>query len=516
MADIRFKNGLLSGLPAAAVAEPLFVRDVPRLYIGNSGGNQLVGLLHKINGTVAPTVNDDAGDGFSEGSTWIDTTNDNAYECVDATVGSAIWRQIGTSGITQLTGDVTAGPGTGSQVATIANDAVTYAKLQNVSATLRVIGRKGAGPGDAEECTLSDVLDFIGSAAQGDILYRGSSAWARLPAGTSGQFLKTLGASFDPAWDNIVASSAANSMLHNGDFQIWQRGTSFSAVNRAYGPDRWYALVQGANQQFDIVSTGAAGLANLSCKCTQTQVTAARHGICQLIESNNTTRFRGRAVRFQFSIKADASRNFRAAIIEWTGTANAPDTDPINSWTSSTYTTGNFFKATTTTVTAVSGSLAVTTVWQTFSVSGTVSSSANNIYVMVWSEGTTAQNGTFTITECGLYDGNTVQSWFSPRYEDVLAQCQRYFISVTSKQVGLAFNTSTLYTWGSFDFPVTMVKAPSLWTGFGVATFTVNAGLSGTVQLQSPTTNGCGFTNSANNWTVNAVVWVNCYLTAEF
>lgn len=51
-----------------------------------------------------------------------------------------------------LTGDVT-GSGTGSFAATIANDAVTYAKMQNVSATDRLLGRSTAGAGDVEEIT---------------------------------------------------------------------------------------------------------------------------------------------------------------------------------------------------------------------------------------------------------------------------------------------------------------------------------------------------------------------------
>jgi hypothetical protein len=97
-----------------------------------------------------------------------------------------------------FTGDVTKPAGSG--VTTIANDAVTYAKMQNVSATSRILGRKTAGTGDPEECTLSEILDFIGSAAQGDILYRGASGWAKLAAGTSGQFLKTQGAGANPVW----------------------------------------------------------------------------------------------------------------------------------------------------------------------------------------------------------------------------------------------------------------------------------------------------------------------------
>lgn len=83
---------------------------------------------------------------------------------------------------------------------TIDNDAVTYAKLQNISATSRILGRKTAAAGDAEECTLSEILDFVGSAAQGDILYRGASTWTRLAAGTSGHYLKTLGSGANPEW----------------------------------------------------------------------------------------------------------------------------------------------------------------------------------------------------------------------------------------------------------------------------------------------------------------------------
>jgi hypothetical protein len=51
-----------------------------------------------------------------------------------------------------LTGDVT-GSGIGSFAATIANSAVTYAKIQNVSATDRILGRSSAGAGVVQEIT---------------------------------------------------------------------------------------------------------------------------------------------------------------------------------------------------------------------------------------------------------------------------------------------------------------------------------------------------------------------------
>lgn len=62
-----------------------------------------------------------------------------------------------------LTGNVT-GTGTGSFAATIANDAVTYAKMQNVSVISKLLGRgAAAGVGDPEEITLGTNLSMSGT-----------------------------------------------------------------------------------------------------------------------------------------------------------------------------------------------------------------------------------------------------------------------------------------------------------------------------------------------------------------
>src|ERR1043166_9346444 len=59
-----------------------------------------------------------------------------------------------------LTGDVT-GSGTGTFATMIANDAVTYAKMQNVSATDKLLGRATAGSGDVEEITCTSFARSI-------------------------------------------------------------------------------------------------------------------------------------------------------------------------------------------------------------------------------------------------------------------------------------------------------------------------------------------------------------------
>lgn len=92
------RRGILSGLPTGSAGEPLFTTDQFRLYVGSAGGNRLMSVMNKLDATTAPTVNDDAGDGYSVGTRWVDTTNAKTYVLVDSTVGAAVWQQVTGSG----------------------------------------------------------------------------------------------------------------------------------------------------------------------------------------------------------------------------------------------------------------------------------------------------------------------------------------------------------------------------------------------------------------------------------
>lgn len=74
----------------------------------------------------------------------------------------------------------------------------TYSKLQDVSTNARVLGLATGAPAPMTELTVSQVLDMVGSASDGDMLVRVSGAWVRLPAGSEGDVLRIV--SGVPTW----------------------------------------------------------------------------------------------------------------------------------------------------------------------------------------------------------------------------------------------------------------------------------------------------------------------------
>lgn len=117
----------------------------------------------------------------------------------------------GGGGITDLTGDVTA-TGPGSVPATIANDAVTFAKMQNIS-TDRLIGRDAAGTGDPAEIALNATLEFDGS----NNIRR---------AALTGDVTASAGSNSTTIANNAVTTAK---MVQLGAYKFWGNNTNASA-----------------------------------------------------------------------------------------------------------------------------------------------------------------------------------------------------------------------------------------------------------------------------------------------
>lgn len=195
-----------AGLSGGASTGAATVTWAPDTFVGN------ITLWDSANASRTLTA------GLSGATDPVITFSNNS---VDVTTGAlkVAGTAVSVAGHTHAAGDVTSGTfGT----ALIADDAITYAKLQNISATQRVLGRNTAGAGDPEEVTASQLIDWVGS-TRGSVLYRGASGWAALTPGTSGHALISAGAGADPAY-GAVSTPTSTDTLTNKTFDAAASG----------------------------------------------------------------------------------------------------------------------------------------------------------------------------------------------------------------------------------------------------------------------------------------------------
>lgn len=170
-----------------------------------------------------------AGGTIIAGGTMILGSGDGTNTVTPPTIRGAARTGTNAAG-GNLTIDAINGTGTGGSgkiifrtapVGTTGTDANTMASRLEINSA-GAIGIANANYGSANQVLLSGgssatpswsnvdgSVITIPSQAQGDILYRGASAWQRLPAGTDGQLLRTNGAAADPSWQSVPVQSAA-------------------------------------------------------------------------------------------------------------------------------------------------------------------------------------------------------------------------------------------------------------------------------------------------------------------
>lgn len=195
--------------------------------------------------------------------------------------------------------------------ANIQDDAVTLAKIADI-ANLRILANNTGGSASPSELTIEQALNMFASIAQGDILYRGASGFERLAAGTSGQYLQTLGAGANPLWATgssagVVAkvktadeSVTSSTTLQDDDHLSFSIGASetwafliVSGETGGAGGFKWaFTLPSGASgtgTYWAVSDNNSANVSDITTGGTDTSVPSAGTLIINGYVLNSTT-----------------------------------------------------------------------------------------------------------------------------------------------------------------------------------------------------------------------------------
>jgi hypothetical protein len=293
----------------------------------------------------------------------------------------------------------------------------------------------------------------------------------------------------DRAFD-FSAGVAVNQLI-NGCMRFNQRGASSNADN-TYGMDRWKILTQTGTVAVSQVTDQEDGTPHVM-RITQSQASAQRFGVLQIIEGASTRHNRGQPVTLSARVRCSNSTTLRYAIIEWTGTANSVTSDFVNDWTSSTFTAGNFFTSTSTTITATGSTALTANTFTDISLTGTVGSSVLNLVVFFWTDSTQAQNSTLDIGRAQLESGSAATPFERRPYAFENAAVLRFYQKLLGdSNIGSWQSTSAALMLAGLPTAMRTTPTASLASGSTITVDCFGVGSStSTTYFLTPTTTAC-------------------------
>ena len=266
---------------------------------------------------------------------------------------------------------------------------------------------------------------------------------------------------------------AGKNKIINGDFGIWQRGTSIAAAGSViYGADR-FAFYRQALSTGATVSRQAASLTGFEYSMrlqrdsgnTNTEQIVAS----QVLESSQSIPLAGKTVTISFWAKAGAnlsstSSTMSAVVSTGTGTNQSPNSLRAGSWTSQS--------------SPINSSVTITTTWARYQLTATLGSTITQVAVRLGftPTGTAGANDWIEVTGIQLEVGSIATAFQtasggSPQQE--LAMCQRYYYrqyaSLLGDTLAIGNNASTTTSDVNLFFPVPMRTFPTALEQSGTA-----------------------------------------------
>ena len=222
---------------------------------------------------------------------------------------------------------------------------------------------------------------------------------------------------------------AGKNVLINGAFDIWQRGTSFTA-DALYGADRWINSMQTSQATISQITSSLPSGFRYGIKIQRNSgsTSTALESISQAMETVNSIPLQGQTLVLSFWAKKGANFSDGANQIfvrMYSGTGTDQNAASYGAWTG--YTEWH-----------TSGAVTPTTSWTRFFVTGTVPSNATQIGIRLGfgPTGTAGADDSMHITGVQL-ESATQATPFSRAASSIggeLALCQRYYVRFGNDQ----------------------------------------------------------------------------------
>jgi hypothetical protein len=251
-----------------------------------------------------------------------------------------------------------------------------------------------------------------------------------------------------------TAVTSGRNRIINGNMNVWQRSTDATVTGSNYyaSVDRWVNRTATGTASMR-VSRQLSGLAG-TVYCARVQRPSGNTetgalNMIHIVDSNNSIPFAGQTVTVSFYARAGSG---------WTSASSTLGLDFV-------YGTGTdqFWSSFTGGTNIFSTGYVLTTSWQRFTTTATISSSAKELYLFYNFNGvgTAGANDFYEITGVQLEPSAVATPFEYEDYSTTLRKCQRYFYSGT--WVGGAIYDDDYLT-NSFggQFPVTMRVTPTI------------------------------------------------------
>ena len=262
--------------------------------------------------------------------------------------------------------------------------------------------------------------------------------------------------------DSLAKTSLLRQAIINGNFDVWQRGTSFanSASGAIYTSDRW-KFKRGSTTGATLSRQDGTGVVG-SQYCARVQRDSGNTSTVQIelrspVETANAIKFRGNIVTLSFWARKGANYSATSDVLQvqlTTGTGT--DEDPFAGYTGA--------------ASPISQNATLTSSWQkfTYSTAAVIGATVNEFSVNFAFDpiGTAGASDYYEISQIQLNIGSVALPFQAREYGEELRACQRYCYVNTSAAtgfpVGQGHASSTTVGYIQNNFVVSMRVTPTL------------------------------------------------------